>query len=46
MKIRPFSPRRRTRSRTPSDRVLQEILTGPDTPHRRELEILIEDSRG
>jgi hypothetical protein len=26
-----------------SDRVLQDILTGPDTAHRRELEILLEE---
>ena len=47
--MRPFTPRKRSssaRTSTPtrsSDRVLQDILTGPDTAHRRELEILLEE---
>lgn len=46
--MRPFTPRkrssaRRTASTRRSDRVLQEILSGPDTAHRRELEILLEE---
>lgn len=45
--MRPFTPRKRSARATTatrrSDRVLQEILTGPDTAHRRELEILLEE---
>ena len=46
--MRPFTPRKRSSARpsTPargSERVLQDILTGPDTAHRRELEILLEE---
>ena len=46
--MRPFTPRKRSSARisTPADRserLLQEILTGPDSPHRRELEILLEE---
>lgn len=28
----------------PGERTLRDILTGPDTPHRRELETMLEDS--
>jgi hypothetical protein len=46
--MRPFTPRTRSSARTStpahgSERVLQDILTGPDTAHRRELEILLEE---
>ena len=46
--MRPSTPRKRSSARTStptrgSDRVLQDILTGPDTAHRRELEILLEE---
>jgi hypothetical protein len=46
--MRPFTPRKRSSARTStpdrgSQRVLQDILTGPDTAHRRELEILLEE---
>jgi len=46
--MRPFTPRKRSSARTSaparrSERVLQDILTGPDTAHRRELEILLEE---
>ena len=46
--MRPFTPRKRSSARPSpsarrSDRVLNEILTGPDTAHRRELEILLEE---
>ena len=48
LEMRPFSPRKRSSARATtsarrSERVLQEILTGPDTAHRRELEILLEE---
>lgn len=46
--MRPFTPRKRSSARATtsarrSERVLQEILSGPDTAHRRELEILLEE---
>jgi hypothetical protein len=45
--MRLLSTRARSGNHTPparrSDRVLQDILTGPDTAHRRELEILLEE---
>ena len=37
------SSTRATTSARGSERLLQEILTGPDTAHRRELEILLEE---
>ena len=48
--MRPFTPRKRssTRAATPTrsgEQQLREILAGPDDAHRRELEILLEDSR-
>lgn len=46
--MRLLTPRKRSSARTSApgrgrERVLQDILTGPDTAHRRELEILIEE---
>lgn len=46
--MRLFTPRKHSSVRTAAratrrDAVLHDILTGPDTPHRRELEILIEE---
>jgi predicted ATPase len=46
--MRLLTPRKRTSARTSAtgrrhERVLQDILTGPDTAHRRELEILLEE---
>jgi hypothetical protein len=46
--MRPSTPAKRssacaTTSARGSERLLQEILTGPDTAHRRELEILLEE---
>jgi hypothetical protein len=46
--MRPFHLRRRSRASAcaparSSEQVLQEILSGPDTAHRRELEILLEE---
>ena len=46
--MRPFTPRKRssTRPTTPrhEDKALRQILTGPDDAHRREIEIMLEDS--
>ena len=46
--MRLLTPRKRSNARASTasrrrERVLQDILTGPDTAHRRELEILIEE---
>lgn len=45
--MRLLPPRKRTTARTSPagrrERVLQDILTGPDTAHRRELEILLDE---
>lgn len=44
--MRHVTLRQRTSARTTPrrpERVLHEILTGPDTAHRRELEILLEE---
>ena len=46
--MRPFTPRKRSRSRTTTptgEQQLHEILTGPDDAHRRELETILEARR-
>lgn len=46
--MRPFTPRKRTcstrTSRVTTETTLQKILTGPDTPHRREIETMLEEA--
>lgn len=44
--MRLFATHKRNSKHTanrPSERTLRDILTGPDTAHRRELETIIED---
>lgn len=43
--MRLFTTHKRSSKRTAgNERTLRDILTGPDTAHRRELETMIEDS--
>jgi hypothetical protein len=44
--VRPFTPRKRSRSRAArpgAEKTLQQILAGLDDAHRRELETMLED---